>query len=624
MKKIYSLLVIFLLTGIYGYSQSTVVDGVDTKMIQKQYFDSTANTDVVEQFYVIKTKPTVKHGTYKKFNTLEVLFEQGEYRNGQKSGAWKTWWEAYPNYPKSEGNYTNGIKDGEWKFYSGAAENQLSEKIVSLKNETLQSVERFYENGKLKNKGLFELHDSIYQQVGHWVTYYQNETTETEGDFVYNEITKKSIKTAQWIYLYENSNLKNEENYDIDGNLDGKKTYFSEQNLLEKNEYYKAGKLDHTEDKYDFQKQDIEPLWKSAQTYENDQPTIFKNEITQLNTQYTNYLADEKNEDKYTKGKNIFEQLKIITNLHDSLNYYDTEINALFTKVNDVFKQNYPTIYKNEVQPYANKVDDFKQIGLVVTKQKSGKELFAQLTEMGAKAVKFQEQEKIMTEKTPIIKSMYRDTFPAIFAVEITSLEPMKLRYDNFNSLQQKLDSGKVIVDMILNLETNFPKMKSLDKEISSKFPLIQAEYKEKYPQIFKGEILQLQTEIAKYKQISYLNKKIEIANNEITFLGNLEENLVKLKNQNDAILLKFQDFISKFKEDKNNKYLFKKGKKLYEAQYERYEKEPVSKSRIDLGEDILLTLTKLNSYYQKDNTYLNSQLKEADEITEIKSVLGL
>jgi TonB family protein len=74
-----------------------------------------------EEFYVLTSDSTIKHGTYKKvsgnFHDKGTILAEGNYENGKKNGLWQTRF--------SKGHYKDDEKIGLWQYYNYANKIEL-------------------------------------------------------------------------------------------------------------------------------------------------------------------------------------------------------------------------------------------------------------------------------------------------------------------------------------------------------------------------------------------------------------------------------------------------------------------------------------------------------------------
>ena len=94
--------------------------------------------------------------------------EQGSFKNGEKDGAWVSYWENGQLFYKE--NYKNGMKDGTWARYYESGQLWSTDNYESGFREGAWVY--YHENGQLAYKGNFK----NGRQEGAWV-YYQIDGT---------------------------------------------------------------------------------------------------------------------------------------------------------------------------------------------------------------------------------------------------------------------------------------------------------------------------------------------------------------------------------------------------------------------------------------------------------------
>lgn len=88
----------------------------------KKITEKKENSLCTEEYYVLKTDKSVKHGRYVKYiERLAIekyILEFGSYEQNNKTGVWFTFNITHPLNPiKSVGEYSNGMKNGQWFYF---------------------------------------------------------------------------------------------------------------------------------------------------------------------------------------------------------------------------------------------------------------------------------------------------------------------------------------------------------------------------------------------------------------------------------------------------------------------------------------------------------------------------
>jgi antitoxin component YwqK of YwqJK toxin-antitoxin module len=112
----------------------------------KKIIEKKEDSPVVEEYFVMKEDPSVKHGKFLKY--IERLFvekyvqEFGSYDHNIKTGVWFLFNVSHPQNPMSVvGEYSNGEKNGKW-FYFYTPEIKDTSVLFLLGNKKLTGVIR--------------------------------------------------------------------------------------------------------------------------------------------------------------------------------------------------------------------------------------------------------------------------------------------------------------------------------------------------------------------------------------------------------------------------------------------------------------------------------------------------
>jgi antitoxin component YwqK of YwqJK toxin-antitoxin module len=160
------------------------------------------DTEFIEEYYVLKSDESIRHGTYVKyrqtFRGIQIL-ESGSFQNGQKNGLW----EYYHDIPtkntsnsiKEKGQYANGRKNGVWtSYYMDTIPEIINQEKFGNKRKTDSiniSIEQ--RSVKIKLAGMY-LND---KRVGEWSSFTYSGDTFQKYNFSKNIlISDLSIKNT--------------------------------------------------------------------------------------------------------------------------------------------------------------------------------------------------------------------------------------------------------------------------------------------------------------------------------------------------------------------------------------------------------------------------------------------
>ncbi len=86
--------------------------GQETKKVTEEL-----NTQIKEEYYVLKSDKSIRHGNYQKLHNKNVLLINGFYKNGLKDSTWTEYrWDGKSK--KSIGTFSEDKKIGIWEYYN--------------------------------------------------------------------------------------------------------------------------------------------------------------------------------------------------------------------------------------------------------------------------------------------------------------------------------------------------------------------------------------------------------------------------------------------------------------------------------------------------------------------------
>ena len=151
-------------------------------------------------------------------------------KNKKRTGVWKKY---YPNKRiKYIGTFKDGKEVGTFKFYSMSFSSNPEATKVFHKDSDSVTVKYYYNNGKIKGKGMLYGRD----KVGKWVYYYKKGTLFSEEFYKAGKLSGKVI-----IYFKSNGKVAEETEYK-NGLLNGYSKNFSDKGVLIEDVLYKNGK----------------------------------------------------------------------------------------------------------------------------------------------------------------------------------------------------------------------------------------------------------------------------------------------------------------------------------------------------------------------------------------------
>jgi len=132
--------------------------GQETKKIKKKY----ENPYYTEEYSVLKSDKSIKHGSFKKLGYKNCLVIVGNYDQGVKEGLWTEYfWRS--KIIKNQGYFKGNKKDGEWNFYYNNSGNRVMKAKGNFKGNVRVGVWEFYDfKGNLEQKYDFSTKSLVY------------------------------------------------------------------------------------------------------------------------------------------------------------------------------------------------------------------------------------------------------------------------------------------------------------------------------------------------------------------------------------------------------------------------------------------------------------------------------
>ncbi len=585
-------------------------------------FDVETNAPIKELFYVLSSDKVTKHGIYRAYTIKDTLFIVGNYQKGKKNGRWKYRYSTAPFAWRKEGDFQNDMKTGKWIFYHNVAGNRIKETYVYSNNEASAYVERYGNAGNIEAKGNAENKKGTFCEVGSWTFLHSNGQKMSEGNFVFDGISK-SVKTGEWKYWYENGKPSSSEIYNSAGKLHGIKPYFSRNGELEKREFYNNGNLEKTEDKFTFQKREIDSILAKSDEYKTHFSAVCEGEINDVREEIAAYELAKKDSERFKKGNQIIEHLKTIYQNFQPVKNQHFTIDSLQKIVNESFAKNYSELQQNDIFPVNEEFKNFQKTGNISQRLEKGKNILEKFNFLSKSFSELQEFSKNISQTFPSIEKYYQDSFPSIYQNEIVVFKQRIDKYKISNTLQEKLREGKEISDKINFLSQSKEEISKIDKEMKSRRSAIQI-YKKNYPAIYDNIKPLIDQAFAKYSEINTVEEKLSVVKSLGTFLKKYEDDYAKLESQDKTINEKYQEFVQKLKPDKKNKFIYKRGVTLFEMYNEARNKRATTNTRLAAGTKTIELLDKLLSFHGKENPDINEKLKKAQTAKEFAEILGL
>src|SRR5687768_12606801 len=122
----------------------------------KKIVNYRTNPGFTEEFYVLKSDKTIKHGPYIKIEAKQIG-RKGFFKNNLRDSTWVTYFTGYAGGPfvNLEGKYKEGKKVGIWKEWDWVGNQLVLRNSGEYKNSERFGVWQYYD-GKGRVKKVFD------------------------------------------------------------------------------------------------------------------------------------------------------------------------------------------------------------------------------------------------------------------------------------------------------------------------------------------------------------------------------------------------------------------------------------------------------------------------------------
>lgn len=218
MRKLLTLLLVFLMLGAVSFAQKTI----------KTYHDPYTQKTIKEQ-YTVNSKG-LQEGNYKQWNKDGILLMDYNFSNGNKNGKCVDYYSfgEYGGGVHCSGQplvieyYTNGEPTGTHTSYTCKNGNTTILKSKTVYSTNKYTMTYYFENGKTMTYAEGIRRNRMNFNDGKYIDYYENGKIKTEGEYKDKGGNYESVKFGKWIHYYEDGNILGEENYDEWGKALGK------------------------------------------------------------------------------------------------------------------------------------------------------------------------------------------------------------------------------------------------------------------------------------------------------------------------------------------------------------------------------------------------------------------
>ncbi|HAN78282.1 MAG TPA: hypothetical protein DCQ31_11210 [Bacteroidales bacterium] len=613
MKRI-PIFLILIIAFVSGFAQSDIPD-LPTSPKAVIGTDAETGQQVKELYYVLKANPAIKHSEYRAFNLSDSLVKQGFYDKGKMHSTWMAYYNSEPYNLMYKGNYNQDAKVGVWTYYYNSPGKAKKEEI-NYNTSPLEQT-KFHRNGSIEGRGTVTQQGNKFIETGKWTLYSTAGKIEAEGTFAGGN------KTGEWTSYDASGNKKMIETYNNSGVLDGPKKFFTPAGDVDKTEFYIAGKLDRIEDKFTFLAEELDKLSKNANEQYKTFPVILSGEIAEINASIKNYSKETRTPENLKIGENLRDRFLFATNNFAKLTELNQSITASFAAIESKYKNFHGDVFESEMAANYKAKKEFESVSSVKLKLEKGELLINSIKVTDKRFVDLDANKKKIYEKLAEIEKYLKTDYPKIYNTEYTKIKLKSDSYFMLKTIDEKNIAANLLIPELETMANESAKIKQLDGELNNSSQIMDL-YKNTYIPIYTNLAPLYDAAIKKFNGSMDISAKLADGASVMGYLKKIEVDFQSINNQVVAIKNKKLEFENAFKEDKENKYIYKRAGRLIEVYEEAYGLQQITTRKLSVGKEFIAMIDLFLGYKGKDNFELNEKLKEMVTTQEMKDAFGI
>ena len=358
-------------------------------------------------------------------------------------------------------------------------------------------------------------------------------------------------------------------------------------------------------------------------SYKSNYRKIYKTEIIPLSNKISQYKHITKLSLKLDFGKKLCEKIIFIKENYDNIDIQEKEIKTKLPVIKQSFKERYPDICKFEIKKLEDSFKTYLKVYEIGKRIDRGSNILLQIEKFSISFDTITEQIDTINTRFNQCDIKFKKDFPVISKNELQEFKSQFKDYNKIPSIKNKLNEGERIIAGLDKMLAQYDALYEIHLKLAPSYDLVNKNYMEYFSVLHKSQVVPLRKTRKAFAQSGYIEKKIKIGNELMIKLEILNEKYNFLKTLSNSIKDKNTEFVLKYKNDFQSKYIYKRGKKLYASLLSTFESEANIDKKSMLGEELESILTNLNSISPENILLINEKLKDARSIEEIKSVLN-
>ncbi len=243
--------------------------------------------------------------------------------------------------------------------------------------------------------------------------------------------------------------------------------------------------------------------------YQQHEEKLYQNDFRIFEEKYLKYREMEVISEKLASAESVLKESRFFHESIDSLKRYQYAIDSIYPRICELYRKDYRDIFQEEIKPMKLGLADYSLKTSVTEKRKKGRELTEYIRHYQASYSVLEEKKMEITALIKSSSDSYKGYFPAVVRQEISAIRKRFDVWENCGKLSEKLQTGQVLRDDILNTDKRYDSIASQALQFRTLTLWLRDSLKQHFPDVFAHEHQPL---IDQYNKLDEVGQSLDLA----------------------------------------------------------------------------------------------------------------
>jgi hypothetical protein len=350
--------------------------------------------------------------------------------------------------------------------------------------------------------------------------------------------------------------------------------------------------------------------------YREKLPDLYEMNLKDISGEILRYRETDSLEKKYAEGFRLVKKYGGLEPMLTKIIENESAIATLESYISPKYSGNirFSVIYLKKIKPLFDLAATSKQETDLEKRIRQGNGILRNLTNYKMHYGELQAVDSLIEIRENQVLGDFRSNYPGQFKADLSYYTAKGDAYDQADSLQIKLEAGNTHLQELSKLRVKYDTLRSYQKGIQEKLPLVIEIYKNKQPNIYTNEIVPLERQTEEFRVIDDLIPRISKGKEIITSLTFLSGQIDSLNYYDAQIQFYFVKVRDEYK--KTYRAIYKKDIEPYDVEVTKFKNSTTVDQKVDKGRSFLAKLVLLDEQF---NT-LQTQVISMDQMIEAEN----